>query len=189
MMTPNEALQLFMALKLHFSTISYDAIKYGYKLKNQIDYTKHKNKHLFEKLARHPDAKNLLIANLSFKPDMWVGNLFLHESEQRFRSRKNNQENLTYVFQETLDKIEKTDFKCHDGQHSGLLKKFMRNEISFDVMVILDRFSGFISTWDKDLAGDPIWEGFSFRLKKYKPFVSFDELKMKKILKQWLTLV
>jgi hypothetical protein len=61
----------------------------------------------------------------------------------------------------------------------------MRSDISFDTIIILDHFTDFISKFDAKLKDDYLWSKFSFKARKYKPFLlqDLDKKKFKEILK------
>jgi hypothetical protein len=42
---------------------------------------------------------------------------------------------------------------------------------------------GFMKDWDNQLT-DPLWEGLSFKIKKYKPFLSINTSKYRELMKQ-----
>ena len=70
-----------------------------------------------------------------------------------------------------------------DGsRHPDILKSYLRDEISIETLVILDRILGFSKDWDKKLS-DPVWETVSMRIKKYSPFLNIDVFRYKKVLK------
>ena len=184
--TPQICFQYFMAIKLHFSTDSYDAIKYHFQTRTKQDVSKRNDKHFYSRLARHPDPQGLMVSNLSNDPKLWVGKLFDPESIKRYRNWTKFREGLTYYFEEELKNLNYTSFKCQDNEHPDALKKYVGEEISIDTLVICNDYIKCFEKWDHVLHGDPIWEETKLPLMKYKPFVRYDNDKIRPILKHWL---
>ena len=65
-MSAFECYKEYVALKNHFTKPSYDYFKYNGKAKlNPSSFDGRKDKLFFQKLAKHPDVHNFLVANLS----------------------------------------------------------------------------------------------------------------------------
>ena len=64
------------------------------------------------------------------------------------------------------------------GRHPPLLKLYIKRRIHLETIVICDMVLGFTKHWDKVLK-DPLWEQLSFKIKKYKPFLSIPSNKYK----------
>jgi hypothetical protein len=67
--------------------------------------------------------------------------------------------------------------------HPQILKEYLKDNISIETLVILDRILGFRKDWDKKLQ-DPVWETVSMRMKKYSPFLNIEVSRYKKVLKE-----
>ena len=72
------------------------------------------------------------------------------------------------------------------GSHPPLLKLHVKGNVSLETMVVMDICLGFGSQWDKKLK-DPLWELISLKIKKYKPFMSVNTNKYKKMMKELLS--
>ena len=180
-MSPNNYLQLWTALKLHFNSPQYDYFRYNGCLKNPPKFEKRHDKHFFSWLQNKPDPKGLMIANLIKNPNIWIGDLFNSEAQANYEEYKKRAESLTYIFSEDLEKIRGLVPNCFwvkDGQHPELLQLYLRNDISIDTMVILNDFLGYIQSWDKYLKDDPIWLSCRLPLIKYRPFMNYDKAKL-----------
>jgi len=186
-MTPNEALQYYIAIKLHFST-DYDAIKYQFKLKRPASYPKRNDKLFFNRLARQPDPKGLVLANLALDPNLWVGKLFEQKQVERYWAWKRYQEAQSHYFAEEIKLLEPNTFKNEDGHLPESIRLFLSGKLSLDTLTILKDFIRFDLLWDATLADNPIWENLKKVLTKYRPFISFDRQKILSIMtKQFLT--
>ena len=177
-MTPFECYQEYLALKNHFSKPSYDYQKYCGKTGAKLaTFDARKDKLFFQKLAKHPDVTNFLVANLSENDKAWIKELAYSESaEKTYKAWIKRQQSLTYVFQndlEKLDRVLKNNFTCKSGEHPLLLKKFLGKEISLETLCILLEFSGAKAMWDTKMEYDLVWESFKTKIEKYLPFIKY----------------
>ena len=74
-------------------------------------------------------------------------------------------------------------FAMDGSRHPEILKAYLRENISIETLVILDKILGFKKDFDSKLQ-DPVWESVSMRMKKYSPFLNIDVFRYKKILKE-----
>jgi len=181
MLHPNEALQLYLSIKLHFTSESYDVIKYGFKTRGTSDYTKRRDRYQILKLSRHKDPKGLLIANLSLKPNLWLGDLFSNDGKERYFEWQRYREAQTYLFAEEIKQLNGASFKYKEGEHPEVLRLFLSQAICLETLTILDDFVSFTHFWS---FSDPIWDEVKFRIVKYRPFVEYNYDKIKDILKR-----
>ena len=89
---PYESYKLYNALKLHFESDSYDAVKYNYKTSlKPTSFFKRKDKYFFAKLANTYESKlkDFYIAN--FKNDVkYVGDMLNEGGEKYYLDHKKN---------------------------------------------------------------------------------------------------
>ena len=81
-----DAYTLYLGIKLHFHSDSYDFVKYNGKVKSDINsFLKRKDKYHFGKLFKtyKQDLQDFYVANLSYK-DYWAGDLLDSECEKRY---------------------------------------------------------------------------------------------------------
>ena len=183
-----DAYCLYLGIKLHFTSDSYDYVKYNGQVKADLkSFLKRKDKYHFAKLARKHgnELRDFLIANLSTS-DKWVGDLLGNESETQYSNYKKRKQSLTYNFQKelsslatkyTLDEL----LQVKDGQHPVLLKQYLANKISPESIILFNELTKFIEVWDKQIAETIVWKEHSGRLKKLSAFVSGDHKKLKTI--------
>jgi hypothetical protein len=181
-----EAYKVYLSLKSHFHTKTYDYFKYGGKTRaSKITFDKRPDKYFFHKLSKRKDIVEFLVSNFVYNSHQWVGDLVQNdESEEYYRRYLKVKESLTYVFTNDLDKLDSnfdSNFAVNDGQHPMLLKKVLRGDISIETFIILDELVHFTSKWNKRIEENIIWPQFYLKCKKYKPFVTFDREKMKSI--------
>ena len=176
----------YLALKNHFTKPSFDYHKYNGKVNARVDsFEKRKDKIFFQKLAKHPDVHNFLLANLSLNEKTWIRDLaYGEDAEKVYRDWLKKQQSLTYIFNQELSKIDEdfnTMFECKENEHPILMQKFLGKEISLETLCILLKITGAKAKWDKKMQYDLVWDSLSTKVEKYTPFIVFDVDKIKKI--------
>jgi len=192
---PFESYKLYNALKLHFETDGYDAIKYHFKTSvKPTSFFKRKDKFFFAKLAKtyEKELKEFYIAN--FKNDVkYVGDMLNEGGERYYRDHKKIMESLTYQFQTDINKLNDMDvsfdslLEAEDNNHPLIIKLWMQDEILLETIVILDSILGFVERENKKITDTIIWPDIYRKIMKYKPFVKFDRDKCLNLLKDTFT--
>ena len=121
--------------------------------------------------------------------DSLVGT-FLQKTQQQ-RKRKDS---FTYWFKEDInrfrmlivdeDNMPSNGFIVINGQHPKILKLCIGNKIGYETLLVMDYHMGFMKDWDKQITDKVVWPELSKKLKKYKPFVGFNETETKLLLKE-----
>lgn len=193
MKDPFESYKLYNALKLHFETDSYDAVKYNFKtsVKPQ-SFFKRKDKYFFAKIAKTYD--NLIefyVAN--FKNDVkYVGDMLNEGGERYYREHKKVLESLSYTFENDINILsEENNFdsllEAKDNEHPLVIQLWMQDEIQLETVVILDSLTGFMDRESKKISETIIWPDIYRKVTKYRPFVKFNKDKCLSILKKSFT--
>jgi|TARA_Y100000015_G_C2391240_1_gene90290 hypothetical protein len=192
---PFESYKLYNALKLHFETDGYDAIKYHFKTSiKPTSFFKRKDKFFFAKLAKtyESELKEFYIAN--FKNDVkYVGDMLNEGGERYYRDHKKIMESLTYQFQTDINKLYDMDvpfdslLEAEENNHPLIIKLWMQEEILLETVVILDSLLGFVERENKKITDTIIWPDIYRKIMKYKPFVKFDRDKCLNLLKDTFT--
>jgi hypothetical protein len=183
-MNPNECLQLFLSLKLHFSQPSYDFFKYKGELKYRPNITKRRDKYQIMKIAKHPDPQGLLLANLSLNPHQWPGDILSDKGMTTYKDWKKRRESLSYCFQEQIKQLKlpfNDNFNVPKYEHPYVLRLFLGEYLNIETLVILNNLLNFYPSWDRALANDIVWKEMGLLIPKYSPFLQYDKAKMKKI--------
>lgn len=189
-MTPYECFQLYNALKLHFTNPSYDYFKY--QGKTRIDhrvFERRKDKYQFYKLSKHRDPQGLIVANFAAGSAGWIGDLLTEEANDRYTDWLGRQQSITYRFQSDMEKLAdnlKSNFQVKEGQHPPLLVYVKRGVISIETLTILNELLSFFPTWDIKINDTVLWPNIRNRCLKYAPFITYDRVKIKQILKNLL---
>lgn len=185
-MSAFECYKEYLALKNHFTKPNYDYFRYNGKLKvNSDSFNNRKDKLFFQKLAKHPDVHNFLVANLSDNEKYWIRDLaYSEEAETRYKQWLKRQQSLTYVFKQQLSNLDSNfdkNFIVKNNEHPTLLKLFLGNDIDLETMCILLDITGAKKHWDSKMKYDMIYDSVKLKIEKYTPFIKYDKEKMKKI--------
>lgn len=184
-MEPFDAYRYYQALKLHFESDSYDAIKYNYKTSAKPQsFWKRKDKYFFAKIAnRFKNEKQLIQYFLSFflEDKKWVGDML--EDDSPYTQRMKRMESLTYIFENDMSylasKYSTFDELFEMETHPHVIREYLSESISIETVVILNEFTNFLS---QTLVTETlVWPDLSRKLKKYSQFVQVDREKFKNI--------
>jgi hypothetical protein len=195
-MSENSGLAVYMmynALRLHFTTDSYDYFKYNGKTNTTKEsFLTHKNKYAFYRLSRKhtlEDARDFFVANFLVNDSKWVGELLTEEAEEIYMAWKKRNQSLFYQFesdtQYLLDNFDAHDIiKPVDGSFPVLLMQIMRKKVALETLVIMNNLMNFLPMWEKKIDDDIVWPMWQRKIKKYTPFVVYDKMKYKNKLKE-----
>ena len=94
-------------------------------------------------------------------------------------------ESLHYYYEQDIDYIleqgHKFDdlFKSINGQHPPILKMFLSKKINFETVLILDEILSFTKQLNKNINEKVLWPKLFDRMKRYRPFLSYNITKYK----------
>jgi hypothetical protein len=180
------AFALYNALKLHFTSNSYDYFKYNGKTNvSQESFMKRKDKYTFYKLSRkYPveELKDFYVSNF-LEGDKWVGDMNTVDGEEVYKKWQKTQQALTYTFENDtiylFDKYKPGEMFKISGNYPNLLNELMSGNIHIETIVYMNMIMGFLPVWEKEIQEDIIWPNWNMKLKKYQPFI-FDQYKIQK---------
>lgn len=196
-MQPWEAYQIYTALKLHFESDTYDALKYNFRTSaSQKSFLQRRDRFHFAKLAKkYPEQKTLvefLVANFSKNgKGIWAGDLLDNEGEETYRDWLKKRDSFTYFFTGEVDKL--ADYcRSHSlsfdqlfartgEDHPVIVKLFGQGEISKETVTVLDELLNFLK--HQTVTETIFWPEFEKSVRKYRPFLrqSVDLAKCKQI--------
>jgi hypothetical protein len=185
-MQPWDAYLLYNALKLHFESDSYDALKYNFKTSAKAkSFVMRKDRFFFAKLAKkYPDKDQLtdyLTANfVSAKGTLWSGDLVKPEAEESYREWRGRMETFTYRFNQDLDSIaQNLELKGMKSLDDALVSRansypfivVLANSktIMLETVVVFDLLTNFLE--NAKITETIFWPGLSRKIHKYKPFL------------------
>ena len=190
------AFALYNAMKLHFTSDSYDYFKYNGKTNVSKDsFANRRDKYSFYKLSRKfnlDELKGYYVANFLEHNDKWVGDMTGQVGEDNYKKWQKRIQSLTYNFEndivKLLDDVDSPNdlLVVKSGGYPKLLQETMQENISLETLVILDDIMNFFPMWTKKIDDDIIWPNFKRTCEKYRPFLLYDKVKYTNILKQRL---
>lgn len=189
-LTGYETFCLYLAIKNHFTLDSYNYFKYNGKVKNvsKETYLNRRDRFQFEKLTRKCDNVELHLFINFMQDKTWIGDLLDDDAFDAVQHYVKKVQSMSYNFKNELEKLDnlKDLFKIQDNDYPMFLNEYMRGDLSFETILILDAFIQFISKFDEKLKDDYLWSKFSFKARKFAPFLlrDLDKKKFKDLLKK-----
>lgn len=191
-----ETYELFMALRNHFQTESYDYFLYNGKIRaNRETYLKDKHRFKYAKLAREYDATELrdfMISNF-LAGKTWVGQFLEDGSDDIYRAYTARKRDIQNTFSNETDalfgSVDKPEdaFKVKGGQYPPLIQLYLAGRVSIETVSILNTFLPFIPKFDEKLdKDDVIWSRIRPMVIKLTPFLDFDREFAKETLKSYI---
>ena len=186
-MSAFECYKEYLALKNHFSSPNYDYFRYNGKLKvNSTSFDQRKDKLFFQKLAKHPDVHNFLVANLSKNDKAWIKELaYSDDAERVYKDWLKRNQSLTYVVANDLSQLDSPfdgNFIVSKTQsHPRLLQLYLGGHVTLETVCILLDITKAKKHWDSKMEFDPIYDEVRKKIEKYTPFIKYDKAKIKKI--------
>jgi hypothetical protein len=108
-MNAQEFFELYLAMRAHFNTKSYDFVKYLGKLKSVGRVTTRTDRYWFEKVAARLNTKHeaigFLLSNFFKQKSFWIGD---PEAFQVYESWQSRNGNLGYTVSEDLSNLNET---------------------------------------------------------------------------------
>jgi hypothetical protein len=180
-MTPFGAYRCYLAFKSHFTTDSYDIVKYRGRVSAKLEtFEKRKDRYRFEKLAKNKSDKEIVetfVANFTSKPD--YSGLYDDQTDTRYQKWLGYQQALSYNFgneiKNVFEDVKKSGLCYNDvffgtGQHPPVLTAYLGKQISVDTFAILDRLNSFTEQMGDDIVTRDILRV----ARKYDPFLKVD---------------
>ena len=200
MMHGFEVYRMYLAMKLHFSNKNFDFfLAEGKTNAKEQTYQERNDFWFFERLAKKLSAQEVqeyLLASFVLAEDpqkVWIGSI-QRDGKDLYLLWKKQIDSLTYTFKQDCDTMVQCmeDGKCtfgslfgaelsQDHRLPGAYKLLLKEQIAFHTFLICDQAINFLPLWDKYLV-DPLWERTSFKIKKYKPFLSIPVDKYREIM-------
>ena len=97
---------------------------------------------------------------------------------------------MTYTFESDIIKLlEKVNnpnelLVVEKNKFPLLMQCAQQGDIAIETLIILDDLMNFFPMWEKEIYDDIVWPNFKIKCVKYKPFLSYDKVKFKQILKE-----
>jgi hypothetical protein len=186
-----------LALKLHFTTDSYDYHKYEGKVNCKLEtFTKRNDRYFFHKLSTRYDKDDILgffVSNFLADSNKWIGSLIRNDGQDIFNDWKKRMESFDYYFRNDCNYIVNDfsskrisfngGFGVFGGQHPKFFQLVLSKKISYETAVVFNKILQYSKQWDKQINEKVVWPLHSKRLKKYAQFVTYNETAVKLIMK------
>ena len=187
-----EVYKMYLSLKLHFTTDTFDYFKYGNAAKaSQQSFDSRRDKFFFVKLSRtfkEDELREFFVANMIVEDKVYPATL-VREGAKNYQEYLKRKQSLTYRFKEdvfTLHDISQKFDKLFiiDGMHPPLLKAHLGGRISIETLAIFQKIFNYVENFDKIIKEEIVWRPIRNRILKYEPFIHIDKGKYKNIIKQ-----
>jgi hypothetical protein len=195
MIDPFDSYKLYNALKLHFESDAYDAVKYNFHTTvNHNSFFKRKDKYYFAKLAkRYPkDLKEFYVSQ--FINDVkYVGDMMDLPAKTYYVKYKKVHESIHRVFEKDINTLSNNkEFDSllvvnNINTPPEIIRRWMEEDITLETVVILDHLTNFMEKEGSKITETLFWPDTSRKINKYSPFVNFNKDKCKNIIKKRFT--
>ena len=190
-----EVYKIYLAIKLHFTSKnqSYDFHKHNGRTTARLEtFTKRRDRYFFHKLSKSYSDKSIVdyfLSNFVSNTNIWVGDIIGKTGDETYKQWSKKLEALHYYYEQDIDyiieRMKTKDIKFNDlflsvnGQHPTILKMFLSKKINFETLIILDDILKFTKKLNKDITEKVLWPKLFDRMKRYKPFLSYNITKYK----------
>ena len=190
-----EVYKIYLAIKLHFTSKnqSYDFHKHNGRTTARLEtFTKRRDRYYFHRLSKSFDNKsivNYFLSNFVSNTNLWVGDIIGKAGDEHYKQWSKKIESLHYYYEKDIDyiieRMTTKDIKFNDlflsidGQHPPIIKMFLAKKINFETLIILDDILRFTKRLNKDIKEKVLWPKMFDRMKRYKPFLSYNITKYK----------
>jgi hypothetical protein len=173
----------YLALRLHFTTDTYDITKFKGRIKfNEQAFEQKRERFIFSKLTSkytQEELINFLVANF-ITGEKYGGIYDLPKAEKVYLDYTKVHQSLQYLF---LEDIKDLRFEVPFGKpfpeylwhtdgtdHPVILKRYLGRKTRLETLVIFEKLYKFVDTVS-EVIDDPFWAEVSRLIVKYKPFV------------------
>ena len=190
-----EVYKIYLAIKLHFTSKrqSYDFHKHNGRTTARLEtFTKRRDRYYFHRLSKSYDNKsivNYFLSNFVSNTNLWVGDIIGKAGDEHYKQWSKKIESLHYYYEKDIDyiieRMTTKDIKFNDlflsidGQHPPIIKMFLAKKINFETLIILDDILRFTKKLNKNIKEKVLWPKLFDRMKRYKPFLSYNITKYK----------
>jgi len=188
----------YLAVKLHFTSASYDYHKYEGKINAKLDtFTSRNDRYFFHKLSKQYKEDEILdffVANFAKDDKKWVKSLLENDGKGNYLEYRKYKESVSYHFRSDCSLLydsiggDVARFNdvllVHNGQHPTMLRLLLQRKINIQSAIILDSVLSYSKNWSKDITEKIVWPKIAFKMAKLKGFVKYNETECKLIMKE-----
>jgi hypothetical protein len=185
-----EVYKLYLSIKLHFTSDSYNYFTFNGKTRTTLQsFEKRRDKYFFKKLATkfsHEELIQYFVAHFVQNEDTWIGDISKVTNSSVYLEWVKKIQSMSFVFSNDVDQLLK-DIEFEQifevtSTHPPLLKKYLSKSISLETLVIFNKLLNFVKDFDKTIADPIVWPELKRKVLKYEPFLLVDKPKYKQIL-------
>ena len=137
-----DVFKTYLAIKLHFTSDSYDYFKYEGKINCKLDtFTKRNDRYFFHKLStkyKQDEIIDFFVSNFLSDDKKWIGNLLQNDGKDVYLDFKKRKESFNYFFRSDCNNVLNdfssrglsfdTGFTCINGQHPRVLRLLIQKK-------------------------------------------------------------
>ena len=208
--SPYEAYSIYSAIRLHFTSDSYDVVKYNFKTRSKQSnekFLKRKDRYFFARLSKKFNSPNhlqeFLACNFMYRTPSWVGNLLEEDADKVYGKYLNYIEGFTGRLESDIITIRDqmlvrglsnpnklfTEIEP-DTDFPYIINAVQREEVRTESIIALDEVLGFLVHIDKKQdKNNLIWATQYKKLNKYSRLIRphINIAKVKSLLKAVFT--
>ena len=188
----------YLAVKLHFTTDTYDYYKYGGKVNATLDsFTKRKDRYFFHKLSTRygkDDILDFFVSNFLSDSKKWIGNLLQNDGRDVYVDFKKRKDAFTYHFRSDCVSILNdftsnnlsfdNGFQSPNGQHPRFLRLLLQKKIPYQTAVVFEHFLSYVQNWNVEIKEKVVWPEIASKILKVRSFINFNATECKLIMKE-----
>lgn len=172
-----ESYKLYLSIKRHFETPSYDYFKYNGKVRaSSSSFEKRNDIIMFRKLSKCKNRINRLVSNLISEENAWIGKIVSPEGEAIQKKWENKFNSFQYTFSSELGNLlddVHENFEIRDECTLPLIfELFYRREISLETVSVLTKKMKLDEYWlSTSLKNNILAKDLILKSMKYYPFI------------------
>ena len=185
-----EAYKKYLAIKLHFTRDDYDFFKFNGQTKSSYEtFIQRNDKYFFIKAARKygDSIVDFFVSNFISSKSPYIKDF----NKEVHLDRQKRIDGISYYFETDMAQLLRKSqgdfnkiFKITRGQHPILVKTYMAKRVTLETLCVLQNMFNYIKDFDKHISDTIIWPQLKTKVLKYKPFLQYNETKLKLKLKE-----
>lgn len=197
MITPFRAFQVYMAIKFHFTTKSYDFFKFNGKTKgSNLDvFENRKDRFFFTKVSKivksEDDLVDFMVAN-TLDGRKFIGDYISEDGIESYNTYQKEKQSATYTIKGDIEKLFDSVenpailFRYEKNGYPRIVEQYLSGDLSKFTLPALDNHIKFTEVFDQKYGDDVIWMKISMEIRKLKPFIEYNHIEIVKILKGYI---
>lgn len=189
-MNKYQTYETYVAVKNHFSSDSYDYFRFHGRVNFKPEtFDRRKDARFFEKIGREYGSKEMLtgffVSNFLENPKAYIKDLTESSARKIYNSWLGRVDTLPYYFKKDVTTLRECAVRLgksvpdflkmkKGGPKADIINMTMSKQVSLETYVILDDIFLLDEYYRERIEFDPLYENFSFKVKKYKPFLKLD---------------